>query len=598
MLYSFDIFDTLVTRITYYPIGLHDVVQEFIRNDSEIPRYVRNNYAGIRSEAEKKARDYSEFVGDEEISLHKIHHIISEYSNYSDNSISYLEKLEIDAESKCVLPITSMIDRVKELINLGKHVILISDMYLSKQTIREMLVGLDSVFEDIPIFVSCDYNRTKAIGSIYAYIHETLGIEYKDWHHTGDNRHSDFLVPQTLGITCELYDRWKEYSWISELRDSCDINTVDAQVVLGVVKYISCGIDSDLTKLGKSFAGIIVEEYSEWIIHRALQDNIEELYFIARDGYVIKKVVDFIIEKNGFNISTKYIYGSRKAWRVKDASARENIIQYFRENVNFNKRIAFVDANGTGVSISLVADLLGEMWNHEIPIYYFSFHRQVENSKCCFFNYCYNASDIIELLCSATHGTTVGYQLQEGKMKPVLAEGTVGENLDEYVKGILVYTDMLLNVKHKLGIEINARRIVKCLVSTKRYSSGMTLQDLWTALNTQTESTIGVPEIDYTIDTLKSPEAQRVIIYGAGIVGKRMFCELNKSQETLISAWTDINYIECMKKGLPVISVNEAIKKEFDYILIAIKNRVAVQSATCILTQLGVDESAIRYIEM
>lgn len=596
MVYSFDIFDTIITRVVYNPKGIFGIMQEATKtrknNRSFFP-----NFEEIRVESEIKAREYIGLNGGEEVTLDDIYTEFSEYENLSKSMITELKNLEISTERSCSYINRDVLNRIKELIELGNEVILISDMYMSEDIIRSILVDLDSIFSTIPIYVSCDYKKTKNTGSMYAYLHETLGIEYKDWHHTGDNSYSDFLVPQILGITCELYDRWMEYSWISELQGICDINTVDSQVIFGIVKSIYCGTDSDLTKLGKSFAGIIVEEYAEWIIDRALQDNIEELYFIARDGYVIKKVIDFIIRRNSLNISTKYIYGSRKAWRVEDELARESIKQYFRENVDFNKRISFVDANGFGISISLVADILGEMWNHEIPIYYFSFRRQVENSKCRFFNYCYNASDIIELLCSATHGTTMEYQLQEGKMKPVLAEGAVGDNLDDYVEGILVYTDMLLNVKQKLGLEINARRIVKSLASTKRYTSGMTLQDLWTALNAQTESIVGVSENDYTIDTLKSPSAQRVIIYGAGTVGKRMFFELNNSQETLISAWTDINHIECMKKGLPVISVNEAVKREYDYILIAIKNRVSVKSAKCILTQLGVKESEIRYIK-
>lgn len=598
MLYSFDIFDTLITRITYTPKGIYDTVQVLLCNDVNVPMCLKKNYSEIRIEAEKKLREYHEFIDEEEVTLDEIYHTICEYCGYVYENINYLEKLEVSTEKKCTLPIIDRIARVKELISSGNQVILISDMYLSEHIIRDMLVSVDSVFTDIPIYVSSDYNKTKKIGSLYTYIHDKLGVEYKDWYHTGDNFYSDYLIPKTLGISCELVREWNEFSWINELKKECSINSIETQIVLGIIKYIVDDGDSDLMKLGKSFAGIIVEEYVEWIIDRALQDNVEELYFIARDGYVLKKVADRIICNKNINIVTKYIYGSRKAWRVEeDMLARENVVHYFKENVNFDNKIAFVDANGYGVSISSVANILGEIWKEKIPIYYFSFHRQTENAKCRFYNYCYATGDMIELLCSATHGTTIGYQRQNGKMEPIFDESKFEQNIDDYVEGVLAYTDMMLSIKRTLGIDINVRIIVKHLVATKRYKSGMTLNELWIALNDSADLRISVSDEYYSIDKSKKPNGHRVIIYGAGQVGKRIFRELNNDQDIIISAWTDINYRECTRCGLPIISVNEAIKTEFDYIVIAIKNPMSIKSAKFILTELGIDESKIRYID-
>lgn len=52
------------------------------------------------------------------------------------------------------------------------------------------------------------------------------------------------------------------------------------------------------------------------MIHHALEQKIECLYFIARDGYHLKRIADTIIEEKNYNIKTKYIYGSRKTWRI------------------------------------------------------------------------------------------------------------------------------------------------------------------------------------------------------------------------------------------------------------------------------------------
>lgn len=593
MLYSYDIFDTLITRITYKPNGINIKMQDDLQDNTCISNYIKHNYSDIRTESEIKARNYQELLGVEEVTLDEIFACMNDYGDFND--IDSLKKMEIAIENKCMLPITQRIAEVRKLIESGNRVILISDMYLGEDIIRNMLVNIDAIFRDIPIYVSCDYKMTKNVGSLYAYIHNELKIEYKDWHHTGDNYHSDYLIPKTMGINCKLVKDWNEYNWIKSLKRTISTNSIEMQIILGIVKYISKDTDTDLVKLGKSYAGIILEEYAEWIVDRAVNDGIKELYFIARDGYIIKKVVDKIIQFNDVDIHTKYIYGSRKAWRVKGNKRDEYLVrQYFKENINFENSIAFVDANGYGISISEVADILGNIWNEATPIYYFSFHRHIETNKCRFYNYCYNASDMIELLCSATHGTTVGYCHNNAKIEPVIDEATVGNNIDDYIAGVLQYTDAILEVKNKFKINMDFRKIVKDLLSISKYKMGMSLQELWKALNLQDTFNISTCENRYVINESKSPNVKRVVIYGAGNAGKRMFDELNKNRDTLISAWTDIDFERYQKQGLPVISINDAISIKYDYIIIAIKNQMAIKSAKCILTELGIDESKIQ----
>lgn len=597
MLYSYDIFDTLITRVTYKPNGINIKMQEDLLDHTCVLNYIKYNYSDIRTESEIKARNYNELLDIEEVTLDEIFACMNEYGDFND--IDSLKKMEIALENQFMLPITQRIDEVKKLLESGNYVILISDMYLGEDIVRNMLVSIDTIFRDIPIYVSCDYKKTKNVGSLYTYIHNKYNVEYRDWHHTGDNYHSDYLIPKTLGINCELLKEWSEYEWIKSLKRIMNINSLEMQIVLGTVKYISEENDSDLVKMGKSFAGIILEEYAEWIIDRAINDGIKELYFIARDGYVIKKVVDRIIQFNSIDIHTKYIYGSRKAWRVKGNKHDECMVrQYFKENVDFNNTIAFVDANGYGISIATVADVLGDLWSKTIPVYYFSFHRHIETNKCRFNNYCYNTSDIIELLCSATHGTTVGYCQNNGKIEPVIDESTVGNNIDGYIDGVLRYTEAVIEIKNKLKINMNFRKIVKNLLEISKYKMGMSLHELWNALNSQDVFNMDTFKNKYVINEVKKKDAKRVVIYGAGKIGKKIFDELNNSNDTFISAWTDIDFERYRNQGLPTISINEAMSRQYDYIIIAIRNSIAIKSAKCILKELGVDESKIRYIDL
>ena len=60
--------------------------------------------------------------------------------------------------------------------------------------------------------------------------------------------------------------------------------------------------------------------------------EIHKVKLIARDGYIPKLITDIVIQKRGLDIKTKYLYGSRLAWRI----PTENNYETFKKlNHNF-----------------------------------------------------------------------------------------------------------------------------------------------------------------------------------------------------------------------------------------------------------------------
>lgn len=68
----------------------------------------------------------------------------------------------------------------------------------------------------------------------------------------------------------------------------------------------------------------------------------------------------------------------------------------------------------------------------------------------------------------------------------------------------------------------------------------------------------------------KVPANSRVIIYGAGRVGKAFVNQLKVSSFAQIAAWCDKNYRNYEGTDYPVISLNDGLIKEYDYIVIAV----------------------------
>lgn len=63
------------------------------------------------------------------------------------------------------------------------------------------------------------------------------------------------------------------------------------------------------------------------------------------------------------------------------------------------------------------------------------------------------------------------------------------------------------------------------------------------------------------------PVTSRIVLYGAGSVGRAFYSQLKDSDFCKIEAWVDKNFLEYQSMG--VISINELKDREFDYILIA-----------------------------
>lgn len=78
---------------------------------------------------------------------------------------------------------------------------------------------------------------------------------------------------------------------------------------------------------GYSFGGPVLSSYIDWLLRECQQMDINRLYFISRDGYILKQIADAIIENKRLSIYTQYIYGSRKAWRFASYNGKEGFLR-------------------------------------------------------------------------------------------------------------------------------------------------------------------------------------------------------------------------------------------------------------------------------
>lgn len=88
-------------------------------------------------------------------------------------------------------------------------------------------------------------------------------------------------------------------------------------------------------------------------------------------------------------------------------------------------------------------------------------------------------------------------------------------------------------------------------------------------------------------------KTRRVVLYGAGMVGRDYYAQLQESQKIFIVAWVDREWKERRREGLAVKPIEEALHLPYDNILIAVKQMEIFKEIKAELTSKGVSEEKI-----
>ena len=128
-MYSFDVFDTLITRVTATPTGIFSLMQRKIQKNPMYQgnAYVQENFFSLRIGAEEVARNTYVRNGINEVTVEQIYGVLVAEHLLTEGQAVSLATLERETEQKAVQGIPSNIKKVKQLLEAGERVVLISD---------------------------------------------------------------------------------------------------------------------------------------------------------------------------------------------------------------------------------------------------------------------------------------------------------------------------------------------------------------------------------------------------------------------------------------------------------------------------------------
>lgn len=111
------------------------------------------------------------------------------------------------------------------------------------------------------------------------------------------------------------------------------------------------------------------------------------------------------------------------------------------------------------------------------------------------------------------------------------------------------------------------------------------------------DSSIKIPIPQFYYKDLDLIRHKKIVIFGAGKVGRDYYTQISKYQYCEIAAWIDSNWYEYHFDYAEVVNIEKVLSIQWDLVIIAVKDKVIGMEIMDLLVKMGVDIEKINWQE-
>jgi predicted HAD superfamily hydrolase len=330
---SFDIFDTLLVRALARP----DEIFELMQPEVDKVAGHKVNFRQLRIEADGWQR--LRLVPGEDITLGTIYRRVGEVLRLPAAVCEKLQELELRLESQFMRVREAVVEVMNFAHDLGKRVILTSDMYLDIDFVTATLRRL-GIVRYHHIYLSSQIGKRKDARTLFPHILEAENIQAEEMIHIGDNEHADLQIPGDLGILTFHVMRPMELFRQTPLGKTDfprqpDLLSPFARISFGLMlarvfndpfPKNASAVNGNLRNFGYWYFGPTLLAFVKWVADRAVADGIDTLYFLARDGDILVRIYRLLQERlSERQAKAVYLEVSRRSVGVPFIQQREQL---------------------------------------------------------------------------------------------------------------------------------------------------------------------------------------------------------------------------------------------------------------------------------
>lgn len=310
-----DLFDTIIHR-TVHPNYAYRLWAKFMARELGIQIPSEELFA-IRAESlfflsTKQQRPALE-VRYEDV-VNEVYTRLLNTDNLSD--ITYdrfqnvFERADYVAETSVQFKNEELISLLKHCKQQGNRIYLLSDFYLSKKVVSQILDFHEilHLFDDI--FISCSVGKSKEEGELYPYVLTLTQSIPSNTLMIGDNKKSDVENAEKYQIATHHLKHLSH-----KIRNKRNLFGSDENDF----KKVCQSIEERCEHSEHTFSEYILHFYffTERLYFNATRNNVKDLFFLAREGLYLKRLFDCYQKMNLFKdeskIRTHYLKASRQS---------------------------------------------------------------------------------------------------------------------------------------------------------------------------------------------------------------------------------------------------------------------------------------------
>ncbi|EOS69970.1 hypothetical protein C818_02133 [Lachnospiraceae bacterium MD308] len=288
---SVDLFDTLVMRRVLFPTDIFEIVNERLK---EKGTYIED-FSGKRLRSEKYLSKNSAPT------LVAIYQHMKDTYSLSEIAPGELAKLEWGIDCEMLVPRKEVCELLEKMSGQGKDIYIVSDTFYGREQLVKMLERCNiTFFKDI--LASCEYGTGKT-QSLFHELKER--IHNKSCIHIGDDIAADIESAKRNGFAaCQLYSGIELFEMAGYLGLWENINGLADRIKTGmlVAKLFNSPFQFEKTgkkisvsntyDIGYLFFAPMISDFVIWFDGQVKRNKMQNVWFCARDGYLIKKLYD------------------------------------------------------------------------------------------------------------------------------------------------------------------------------------------------------------------------------------------------------------------------------------------------------------------
>lgn len=329
---SFDLFDTLIMRQTLYSDDVADyvncslmekgiVIEDFCKRRLESEKVLSKNTAPTLIEIYNDMLDGLENI--DKVSI----------------TAKQLAELEWDIDFNLIIPREEVCNIFREAVASGKRVYVVSDTYYSKEQLEEIL-NKCGITEYIDVMASSDYKTSKT-QNLFSLLKDRENG--KKCLHVGDDIVADIENAHKWGFeTCRLFSGLDLMEAVGNLGLAEYTNLLSERLKIGM--FISGIFNSpfqfenedrririaDAYDIGYLICAPMISDFVIWFYKQVREQNLQNIWLGARDGYLIKKLYAYLAEVYNEDDRAVYFLTSRTA-AIRAGIKDERDIRYVDE---------------------------------------------------------------------------------------------------------------------------------------------------------------------------------------------------------------------------------------------------------------------------